>query len=103
VLVKAVNPAPLSVDLNAKIKYQDLLWFGASWRAFDSVVGMVGISYEQLTVGYSYDAPNHSKSWYLILALRSTESGAGLTAFTSTDGTSDQSSSMGSRTPAVAK
>ncbi|TPG67507.1 type IX secretion system membrane protein PorP/SprF [Hymenobacter nivis] len=56
VLVKSVSPAPLSVDLNAKIKYQDLLWFGASWRAFDSVVGMVGLSYEQLTVGYSYDA-----------------------------------------------
>src|SRR5919112_1666459 len=38
VLVKAVDPAPLSVDLNAKLKYQDLLWFGASWRAFDSAV-----------------------------------------------------------------
>jgi type IX secretion system PorP/SprF family membrane protein len=56
VLVKAVSPAPLSVDINAKLKYQDLLWVGASWRAFDSFVGMVGISYEQLTLGYSYDA-----------------------------------------------
>ena len=56
VLVKAVNPAPLSVDLNAKLKYQDLLWVGASWRAFDSVVGMAGVSYEKFTLGYSYDA-----------------------------------------------
>ena len=54
--VKAVAPAPLSVDLNAKLKYQDLLWVGASWRAFDSVVAMAGISYEQFTLGYSYDA-----------------------------------------------
>ncbi|QJX48065.1 type IX secretion system membrane protein PorP/SprF [Hymenobacter taeanensis] len=56
VLVKAVQPAPLSVDLNAKLKYQDLLWGGVSWRAFDSFVGMVGLNYEQFTVGYSYDA-----------------------------------------------
>jgi type IX secretion system PorP/SprF family membrane protein len=56
VLVKAVNPAPLSVDINAKIKYQDLLWAGVSWRAFDSVVALVGLSYEQFTLGYSYDA-----------------------------------------------
>ncbi|WP_375418242.1 type IX secretion system membrane protein PorP/SprF [uncultured Hymenobacter sp.] len=56
VLVKAVDPAPLSIDINAKIKYGDLLWFGASWRAFDSVVGLVGLSYEQFTLGYSYDA-----------------------------------------------
>ncbi|HEX8326542.1 MAG TPA: type IX secretion system membrane protein PorP/SprF [Hymenobacter sp.] len=56
VLVKAVNPAPLSLDLNAKLKYQDLLWAGVSWRAFDSAVAMVGLSYEQFTLGYSYDA-----------------------------------------------
>ena len=56
VLVKAVNPAPLSVDINAKLKYQDLLWVGVSWRAFDSAVAMVGLSYEQYTLGYSYDA-----------------------------------------------
>lgn len=56
VLVKSVNPAPLSLDLNAKLKYQDLLWVGVSWRAFDSAVAMVGLSYEQYTLGYSYDA-----------------------------------------------
>ena len=64
VLVKSVNPAPLSVDLNAKLKYQDLLWVGASWRAFDSAVGMVGISYEQFTLGYSYDAGLSSLASY---------------------------------------
>lgn len=56
VLVKTVNPAPLSVDLNAKLKYRDLLWVGASWRAFDSVIALAGLSYEQFTIGYSYDA-----------------------------------------------
>ncbi|MGY2134588.1 PorP/SprF family type IX secretion system membrane protein [Hymenobacter sp. HD11105] len=76
VLVKAVNPAPLSVDINAKLKYQDLLWVGASWRAFDSVVGLVGISYEQFTLGYSYDAGlsalngYHGGSHEVLLGLR---------------------------------
>ncbi|TGD78424.1 PorP/SprF family type IX secretion system membrane protein [Hymenobacter wooponensis] len=76
VLLKAVQPAPLSVDLNAKLKYQDLLWAGVSWRAFDSFVGMVGLSYEQLTVGYSYDAGlsqlagYHGGSHEILLGLR---------------------------------
>ncbi|HEX8429558.1 type IX secretion system membrane protein PorP/SprF [Hymenobacter sp.] len=76
VLVKAVNPAPLSLDLNAKLKYQDLLWAGVSWRAFDSFVGMVGLSYEQLTLGYSYDAGlselagYHRGSHEILLGLR---------------------------------
>ena len=56
VLVKAISPAPVSVDLNAKLKYQDLLWAGVSWRATDSFVALVGLSYEQFTLGYSYDA-----------------------------------------------
>ncbi|MFD1468855.1 type IX secretion system membrane protein PorP/SprF [Hymenobacter caeli] len=76
VLVKAVDPAPLSVDLNAKLKYQDLLWVGVSWRAFDSAVAMVGLSYEQLTLGYSYDAGlsglsgYHAGSHEILLGLR---------------------------------
>jgi type IX secretion system PorP/SprF family membrane protein len=55
VLVKAVSPAPLSIDLNAKLKYRDLLWGGVSWRVKDAVVAMLGVSYEQFLIGYSYD------------------------------------------------
>ena len=64
VLVKAVRPAPLSVDLNAKLKYRDLLWAGVSWRASDAVIAMVGFSYEQFTVGYSYDAGTSQLAGY---------------------------------------
>jgi type IX secretion system PorP/SprF family membrane protein len=64
VLLKSVSPAPRSVDINAKLKYRDLLWFGASWRAFDSVVAMVGLSYDQFTVGYSYDAGTSQLAGY---------------------------------------
>ena len=76
VLVKAVAPAPLSVDLNAKLKYRDLLWAGVSWRAFDAVVAMVGVSYERVTLGYSYDAGlselagYHGGSHEVLLGLR---------------------------------
>lgn len=76
VLVKAVDPAPLSLDINAKLKYQDLLWAGVSWRAFDSVVALVGVSYEQFTLGYSYDAGlselagYHGGSHEVLLGLR---------------------------------
>ena len=76
VLVKSVSPAPLSLDLNAKLKYQDLLWIGASWRATDAVVGMVGVNYEQFTLGYSYDAGlselagYHGGSHEVLLGLR---------------------------------
>lgn len=76
VLVKAVSPAPLSVDINAKFKYQDVLWLGASWRVRDSFVALVGVSYEQFTLGYSYDvgtsqlAGYHGGSHEVLLGLR---------------------------------
>lgn len=64
VLVKAVSPAPLSVDINAKLKYRDVLWIGASWRATDAFVALVGVSYEQFTLGYSYDAGTSQLAGY---------------------------------------
>jgi type IX secretion system PorP/SprF family membrane protein len=64
VLVKVMSPAPLSVDVNAKIKYRDLLWAGASWRATDSFIGMVGLSYDQFTLSYSYDAGTSQLAGY---------------------------------------
>lgn len=57
VLVKYMSPAPTSVDLNLKLKYRDLLWAGASWRATDSFIGMVGVNFSDFgSLSYSYDA-----------------------------------------------
>ncbi|MBD2766275.1 type IX secretion system membrane protein PorP/SprF [Hymenobacter sp. BT664] len=76
VLIKAVAPAPVSVDLNAKLKYQDLLWGGLSWRATDSYVALVGVTYEQYALSYSYDAglselaAYHGGSHEILLGLR---------------------------------
>ena len=57
VLVKYMSPAPVSVDINAKLRYQDLLWAGASWRASNAFVGMVGVNFSSFgSLSYSYDA-----------------------------------------------
>ncbi|WP_310396755.1 type IX secretion system membrane protein PorP/SprF [Hymenobacter sp.] len=57
VLIKSVRPAPLSADFNAKLKYQELFWVGASYRSFDSFAGLVGVAVNDLvTIGYSYDS-----------------------------------------------
>jgi type IX secretion system PorP/SprF family membrane protein len=55
-IIKATDPAPLSFDLNAKIRYKDFLWAGASYRNKNAVAGMVGIIINNMfDVSYSYD------------------------------------------------
>ena len=55
-MLRYVAPAPLGVDVNAKLQYQDLLWVGASYRHKDGYSGMVGLNISNaLNVGYSYD------------------------------------------------
>lgn len=55
--VKAVNPAPISVDLNAKISYQkELYWMGLSYRSLDSFTLMIGTTIKnRLGISYSFD------------------------------------------------
>jgi len=56
VMLKYNLPAPLSVDLNAKFRYKDMIWFGASYRNLDSFVFLAGIVIGQnFEFGYSYD------------------------------------------------
>lgn len=56
VMVKYLNPTPVSFDVNAKMYYQDRFWFGASYRQGDAVVGVLGFNVSHLiNVGYSYD------------------------------------------------
>jgi type IX secretion system PorP/SprF family membrane protein len=55
-IIKATDPAPLSFDLNAKIRYKDFLWAGLSYRNKNAVAGMVGIIINNMfDVSYSYD------------------------------------------------
>ncbi len=55
-MIRYVNPAPIGVDVNAKLQYRDLAWVGASYRHKDGYAGMVGLNISNtLNVGYSYD------------------------------------------------
>ena len=57
VLVRFMSPAPASIDLNAKLKYRDVLWMGASWRATDALIALVGVNFSTYgSLSYSYDA-----------------------------------------------
>ena len=60
-----MTPAPVSVDVNAKLKYRNILYLGGSWRVKDSVVGMLGIGLGELGwLSYSYDATSSELSGY---------------------------------------
>jgi type IX secretion system PorP/SprF family membrane protein len=54
--IKATTPAPMSFDINAKLRYKDFLWAGVSYRNRDAVAGMVGIIINNMfDISYSYD------------------------------------------------
>ena len=56
-MVKIVNTAPPSIDLNAKLRFKDLFWVGASYRHLDSFIGLAGVTINsRVDIGYSYDA-----------------------------------------------
>lgn len=56
VAVKFVNPAPVQVDIGARLHLQDKAWFGVSYRTMDAISALLGYTYkENLTIGYSYD------------------------------------------------
>jgi len=55
-MIKYVNPAPVSVDVNLKMALKDRFWLGASYRHNDSYAAMAGVNISQLlNLTYSYD------------------------------------------------
>ncbi|MFC5285269.1 type IX secretion system membrane protein PorP/SprF [Pedobacter alpinus] len=56
VMLKYVNPTPLSIDLNTKIAFRNKVWIGGAYRKNDSFSGMLGFNLGSLlNVGYAYD------------------------------------------------
>ncbi|MTI19577.1 type IX secretion system membrane protein PorP/SprF, partial [Fulvivirga sp. RKSG066] len=56
VLVKAVDGAPLQIDLNANLLINEVIWVGVSWRSFDSFDALFQLQVtEKLQFGYAYD------------------------------------------------
>jgi type IX secretion system PorP/SprF family membrane protein len=55
-MVKYVKPAPIQLEGNFKLQYQDRLWIGGSYRHKDGFAGMAGLNISNLLhVGYAYD------------------------------------------------
>ncbi len=56
VMVRYINPLPISFDINSKFQYQDILWAGFSYRYQNGFAAMLGIhAAKDILIGYSYD------------------------------------------------
>ncbi len=61
-LVKAVEGAPVEMDLNANLLIKEVLWVGASWRSFESVDLLLQIQLtDHVQFGYAYDIATSSE------------------------------------------
>lgn len=56
VIIKAMSPVPIQIDLNAKVTYQEMVWLGLSYRSKDAASVLVGYIHDKrYYFGYSYD------------------------------------------------
>lgn len=56
ILIKAVEGAPIQMDLNANVLFSDVLWLGVSWRSLSDFDALIELQLtDQLLLGYSYD------------------------------------------------
>ncbi|MEK6478235.1 type IX secretion system membrane protein PorP/SprF [Catalinimonas sp. 4WD22] len=54
--IKYTSSGSLLYDVNVRVKYNELVWVGASYRNTETVIAMAGISLNNLiNLGYSYD------------------------------------------------
>ena len=65
ILVQRIGPLPIEPHINAKLMYDDLVWFGGSYRISDQLGGMAamaGINIDhRFNVGYAYDLSTTSR------------------------------------------
>lgn len=55
-LVKYANPAPVKLDVGARIIYKEQVWLGGGYRHNDAFTALLGFMYKNyLMIGYSYD------------------------------------------------
>jgi type IX secretion system PorP/SprF family membrane protein len=60
-LIKAIQPVPLTYDVNLKASFQDKFWLGGSYRHNDSFGVLAGFNLSSfVNVGYSYDITTSS-------------------------------------------
>ena len=54
-LLAKSDGASTQLDVNARIVWQDRVWFGLGYRISDAVVAMIGMQIGTALIGYSYD------------------------------------------------
>ena len=55
-MIKYVHAAPVQFDINARLKYKNTIWMGASYRNQDALAVLIGFMYNnKFDFGYSYD------------------------------------------------
>lgn len=55
-LIKVETSAPVNVDINCNVLYNELIWVGVSYRTGDAVVALLDVNITpQFRVGYAYD------------------------------------------------
>lgn len=55
-LLKWASPAPIKLDVGARVIYQDQVWLGGAYRHHDAFTALIGYMYKDyLMFGYSYD------------------------------------------------
>jgi len=56
VMIKYVQPAPTSIDLNIKVAFKDKVWLGGSYRKNDSFSALAGFNVgKMVNLTYAYD------------------------------------------------
>jgi type IX secretion system PorP/SprF family membrane protein len=56
VMLKFMYPAPVSIDFNTQVEYNEWLWFGLGYRHTDALIGMFGLNISnRFRLGYSFD------------------------------------------------
>lgn len=58
------DAASVQFDLNLRLHWKKMVWFGASYRIDDAVAIMAGINIKEFRVGYSYDINTSGLSSY---------------------------------------
>lgn len=54
-LIKYVQGAPMQIDFGLKMYYQNNYWAGLLYRSSNDIVAKIGITYNYILLGYSYD------------------------------------------------
>lgn len=55
-MAKYIRPAPMQVDINLRVLYEDFLWVGVSYRNKDAVALVAEYVFnDKFEIGYSYD------------------------------------------------